>query len=158
MVFKEVLLNLIQLACQLTYFNRQANWIEFIKTFSDSDMQHNDERQCRCFKQIIYFLQHVEDLHHAVKQRAIYLQPHEKDPQHNDKNLHGFFGFFFFCVLQQTNQGNKIYLYIFESMLMIFITLSNREQFICDSMRKILSTMTKFFMISLVCLCVFFLK
>jgi len=45
MVFEEMFLNSIQLACQLTYFYRKANWIELIKTFSDSDMKHNDERQ-----------------------------------------------------------------------------------------------------------------
>ena len=46
-------------------------------------------------------------------------------------------------------------LYIFDSMLKIFIMQSNREQSICDRMRKIFSTMTKFSMISLVGLCVF---
>jgi len=97
MVFEEVLLNSIQLACQPTYFYRHVNKIEFMKTFSDSDRQHNDE-------------------------------------------------------IQGVSSG----LYIFDSMLKIFITLSNREQSICDNMRKILSTMTKISMISLVCLCVCF--
>jgi len=48
----------------------------------------------------------------------------------------------------------SIYLYIFDSMLKIFIMPSNREQTICDNMRKILSTMTQISMMSLVCLCV----
>jgi hypothetical protein len=45
MVFEEVFLNLILMACQLTYFYRNASRIKLIKTFSDSDLQHNDERQ-----------------------------------------------------------------------------------------------------------------
>jgi len=44
-VFEEVFLYLIQLSCQLTYFNRQVNWIKFTRTSSELDVQHNDERQ-----------------------------------------------------------------------------------------------------------------
>ena len=43
-VFEDVLLYLIQLTCQLTYFDRHVNWIKFIRTSSESDMQHNHER------------------------------------------------------------------------------------------------------------------
>lgn len=51
--------------------------------------------------------------------------------------------------------GSKDYLYIFESMLRIFTMLAHREQSICHiennlfccSMTKILSTMTKKFMV-----------
>ena len=55
-----------------------------------------------------------------------------KDPQHNDKNFHGFFGVFF-CI--------------FDSMLKIFITRSNRELSICDHVSKILILMTKICMV-----------
>jgi len=60
------------------------------------------------------------------------LRQHGKDPQHNDKNLHGLFG---------------VFVCIFDSMLKIFITQSNRELSICDRVRKILSLMTKFCMV-----------
>lgn len=40
----------------------------------------------------------------------------------------------------------------FYSMLKIYIMLSNRELSICDNIRQILSTMTKKFMVFLVCL------
>ena len=39
-------------------------------------------------------------------------------------------------------------------MLKIFIMLSNIELFIYNNMRKIIITMTKIYMVSLVCLCV----
>jgi len=39
MVFEEVLLNLIMQACQLTYFDRQANLIKFIRTYPELDLQ-----------------------------------------------------------------------------------------------------------------------
>ena len=42
-VFEDVFLYLIQLTCQLTYFNRQVNWIKFTRTSSESNLQHNDE-------------------------------------------------------------------------------------------------------------------
>jgi len=59
----------------------------------------------------------------------------------------------FICI----DQVHKlcIYLYIFCSILKIFIMPSNREQSICDNIRKIFNTMTKNFMVSFVCLCVF---
>jgi len=57
--------------------------------------------------------------------------------------------------VQKLNLYLSIYLYIFGSMLKIFIMPSNREQSINDKIRKIFSTMTKKFMVSLVCLCVF---
>jgi len=60
------------------------------------------------------------------------LRPHDKDPQHNDTNLHGLFG---------------VFVCIFDSMLKIFITQSNRELSICDHVRKILSLMTKICMV-----------
>lgn len=44
-VFKDVFLCLIQLACQLTYFYRQVNWIKFTKTSLYLDLQNNYERQ-----------------------------------------------------------------------------------------------------------------
>jgi len=56
------------------------------------------------------------------------LRQHDKDPQHNDKNVHGLFG---------------VFVRIFDNMLNIFITQSNRELSICDRVRKILSLMTK---------------
>ena len=43
--------------------------------------------------------------------------------------------------------GNKEYLYIFDSMLRIFIMQSNRQQSICDNIKKILSLMTKICMV-----------
>jgi len=67
----------------------------------------------------------------AHREQSI-LQQHDKDPQHNDKNVHGLFG---------------VFVCIFDSMLKIFITLSNRELSICDSVRKILNLMTKICMI-----------
>ena len=74
----------------------------------------------------------------AHREQSI-LRQHDKDPQHNDKNLHALFGVFF-CI--------------FDSMLKIFITPSNRELSICDSVRKILSLIIKFAWFSLVCLSV----
>ena len=53
--------------------------------------------------------------------------------------FHGFFGMFA-CI--------------FDSMLKIFITQSNRELSICDRVRKMLSLMTKICMVSLLYLCV----
>jgi len=60
------------------------------------------------------------------------LQQHDKDPQHNDKNLHALFG---------------VFVCNFDSMLKILITPSNRELSICDNVRKILSLMTKICMV-----------
>ena len=67
----------------------------------------------------------------AHKEQSI-LRQHDKDPQHNDKNVHGLF---------------DVFVCIFDSMLKIFITPSNRELSICNSVRKILSLMTKIYMI-----------
>jgi len=67
----------------------------------------------------------------AHKEQSI-LRQHDKDPQHNDKNLHGLF---------------DVFVCIFDNMLKIFITHSNRELSICDRMRKILSLMTKICMV-----------
>jgi len=58
----------------------------------------------------------------AHREQSI-LRQHDKDPQHNDKNVHGLFG---------------VFVCIFDS-----ITPSNRELSICDSVRKILNLMTQ---------------
>jgi len=112
MVFEEVLLNSIQLTCQLTYFYRQANLIEFIKTFLDSDMQHNDERQG--FSRGLFW---VRSCCLANWNISIAKAP------------------------RSTSYQTSWY--------------SNREISICNNIRYILSTMTKNFMVSLVCLFVF---
>ena len=67
----------------------------------------------------------------AHREQSI-LRQHDKDPQHNEKNVHGIFG---------------VFVCIFDSMLKIFITPSNRELSICDNVRKILSLMTKICMV-----------
>jgi len=67
----------------------------------------------------------------AHREQSILWQ-HDKDPQHNDKNIHDLFG---------------VFVCIFDSMLKIFITPSNRELSICDSVRKILSLMTNICMV-----------
>jgi len=67
----------------------------------------------------------------AYREQSI-LRQHDKDPQHNDKNLHSLFG---------------VFVCIFDSMLEIFITQSNKELSICDRVRKIVSLMTKICMV-----------
>ena len=74
----------------------------------------------------------------AHREQSI-LRQHDKDHQHNDKNVHGLF---------------SVFLCIFDSMLKIIITPSNRELSICDSVRKIISLIIKFAWFSLVCLSV----
>jgi len=37
----------------LTYFDRHVNYIKFIRTSSESDMQHNNVSQ-KCFKRIVF--------------------------------------------------------------------------------------------------------
>ena len=90
------------------------------------DAQHNDKNFHRffgfffvCFATnkprqqdlSIYFWKHVQDLHHAVKYRAIYLRQHEEDPQHNDKNFHDCFGVFV-CVFARNEDENQKHLFI----------------------------------------------
>jgi hypothetical protein len=98
------------------------------------------------------------ELNFAALPTKIFMSRRHQDLAHSNilvfKEERIVFSFFF--VLQQINQGSKIYLYIFYSILRIIIMQSNKELSICDHMRKILSIMTKIFMVSLVCLCVFF--
>jgi len=81
----------------------------------------------------IYFWQHAQDLHNAVKYRVIYMRQHEKI-QHNDKKFNCFFG---------------VFVCFFDNMLRIFITPTwlNRELFICVRVTMILSLMTKICMV-----------
>jgi len=81
---------------------------------------------------IFTMLAHREQSICHIESNQSILRQHDKDPQHNDKNVHGLFG---------------VFVCIFDSMLKIFITPSNRELSICDSVRKILSSMTKFCMV-----------
>ena len=83
-VFQEDFFELDPAALQNDIFIRQA-------ARSNSYKPLDNQIQSNLFVSI-YFCQHDEDLHHAdaVKQKAIYLRPREKDPQFNDKNLHDF--------------------------------------------------------------------
>jgi len=67
----------------------------------------------------------------AHREQSI-LRQHDKDPQHNENNLHALF---------------SVFICIFYSMLKIFITPSNKELSICDNVRKILDLMTKICMV-----------
>jgi len=82
----------------------------------------------------IYFLQHAQDLHNAVKYKVIYMRQHVKIFSTMTKNLIVFFG---------------VFVCIFDSMLRIFITPTqlNRELFICVCVTMILSLMTKICMV-----------
>ena len=85
------------------------------------------------YKEYIYIFESMLRIFTSLAHREqSILRQHDKDPQHNDKNLHGLFG---------------VFVCIFNSMLKIFITQSNRVLSSCDRMRKIVSLMTKICMV-----------
>jgi len=75
----------------------------------------------------IYFWQHVEDLHYAVKYRAIYMQQHEK----------------IFSTMTKNFIVSLVCLFVF----LLAWTRSNRELSICDRVKKFISLMTKIYMV-----------
>jgi len=109
MVFGDVFLNLILQACQLTYFNRLDNWIEFIRTYSRLDLQLDQAQNFIMF--CIYLsIQHVEELHRVLYLSiyfVTYLRPHEKYLKHIDKNFHVFVCV---CVCFVVNENINTYL------------------------------------------------